>query len=90
MWNSEHVARTATQVLVEYLGVAAQFVVEDAIDATASGHALPQANDEAHLRSFLINLSQHLPPGLPIERIRQTILEQCNTKAPAPIPPHQK
>lgn len=81
-------AQTATQVLVEYLGVAARFVVEDAMDATASSHALPQANHEAHLRSFLINLSQQLPAGLPNEHIRQTILERCT--APAPITPLQK
>jgi hypothetical protein len=90
VWNPEHVAQTATQVLVEYLGVAARFVVEDAMDATASSHALPQANHEAHLRSFLINLSQQLPAGLPNEHIRQTILERCSPTAPAPITPLQK
>ena len=82
-------AQTATQVLIEYIGVSARFVVEDAMDATTASEALPQASEEVHLRSFLINLIQQLPPGLPNERIRQTILEQCSRKAP-PVTPLQK
>ncbi|HCX81022.1 MAG: hypothetical protein A3E00_10415 [Curvibacter sp. RIFCSPHIGHO2_12_FULL_63_18] len=89
VWNPEHVAETATQVLVEYLGVAARFVVDDAMDATTASDGLPQASEEVHLRSFLINLVQQLPAGLPNERIRQTILEQCSRKAP-PVTPLQK
>jgi hypothetical protein len=41
---------------------------------------LLQASEEVHLRSFLINLLQQLPAGLPSERIRQAVLEQCGHK----------
>jgi len=80
VWNPEQVAATATAVLVEYLGVAAQFVVDDAMEATTTGDSLLQASEEVHLRSFLINLLQQLPAGLPSERIRHAVLEQCGHK----------
>lgn len=84
MWNPNPLTAIATRVLVEYLGVAAQFVVEDAMDATTATDHSPLVSDEVHLRSFLINLAQHLPSGLPIERIRQQILAQYTAQASAP------
>jgi hypothetical protein len=77
VWNHEIAALAARKVLVEYLGVAAQFVVEDAMDATLAGGDPSRVSDEVQLRSFLIHLAQHLPPNLPIDRIRQAILKEC-------------
>lgn len=78
MWNPDKAAAIATHVLVEYLGVSAQFVVDDAITMTThgnkNGHHEP---DQAELRSFLINLCSLLPPTLPHDRIRETIFKGC-------------
>jgi hypothetical protein len=86
VWNHENAARAARKVLVEYLGVAAQFVVEDAMDATLAGGDPSRVSEEVQLRSFLIHLAQHLPPNLPIDRIRQAILKEC-AQPPSSTPP---
>ena len=76
MWNPDKAATVATRVLVEYLGVSAEFVVGDAIamskHTNKDGHLDP---DQAELRSFLINLGSLLPSGLPTDRIRESILK---------------
>ncbi len=80
MWNPEKAAAVATEVLVEYLGVAAQFVVQDALDTSTDVHRSGNEYDELHMYTFLINLSNLLPPNLPAERIRETIRKKYNGK----------
>ena len=75
MWNPEKAASIANQVLVEYLGVSAQFVVEDAIAMSQNLSSSGGDSEEMRLRSFLINLSGLLPPGIPSDQIRESILK---------------
>lgn len=80
MWNPDKAASIANQVLVEHLGVSAQFVVGDAI--AMSKHSSASGNDSSELQlpselqllSFLINLVSLLPADLPSDRIRESIL----------------
>lgn len=75
MWNPDKAASIANQVLVEYLGVSAQFVVEDAIAMSKHTSTNGHDSEELELRSFLITLAGLLPPGIPGNRIRESILK---------------
>jgi hypothetical protein len=80
MWNPDKATAIATQVLVEYLGVAAQFVVEDAMAMSKDANRSGNEYEELHMYTFLINLSNQLPPGLPAEQIRETIRKKYHRK----------
>ena len=75
VWNPDKAASIANQVLIEYLGVSAQFVVEDAIAMSKHSSNSGSDSEELQLRSFLINLGGLLPPGIPSDRIRESILK---------------
>ncbi len=75
MWNPEKASSIATGVLTEYLGVSAQFVVEDAIEMSKSVSNGNGSSEELQLRSFLIHLIGQLPPGLPNDRIREAVIK---------------
>lgn len=79
MWNPDKVVAVATQVLVEYLGVSAQFLVEDAIAMCIRPGQLGADSEELQLSAFLIHLSERLPPDLPAHKIRDAILKKCRS-----------
>lgn len=76
VWNPSKASAVATQVLIEYIGVAAQFVVADAIEQTERTAATSNTTEELMLLSFLINLGSELPVSVPTERVRSAIVEK--------------
>jgi len=80
MWDPAKAASVATEVLVEHLGVAAQFVVEEAAAMDTGVHRSGNEYDELHMYTFLMNLSNLLPANLPAEQIREQIRRKYNGK----------
>ncbi|TAG06144.1 MAG: hypothetical protein EAZ43_01265 [Betaproteobacteria bacterium] len=63
-----------TEILRDHLGVAAEFVVEDALaelDSHTEWAAFPKLRDG----QFLNILGRHLPPEVPYARLRQQVIE---------------
>jgi hypothetical protein len=66
-------AACATKALIEYLGVAAEFVVEDALHAASATSVQRTLPDELFLRSFFITLGGMLPPSVPFDLVKRDI-----------------
>jgi hypothetical protein len=64
----------ATTVVAEYMGIAAQFVVEDAMDDMLKNKAF---SNKAELQQlvFFSCLGKQLPPEVPYEKVKQAILK---------------
>lgn len=63
----------AIAVVSEYIGVAAEFVVDDAIDATVAEKALSDL-PRMQLLLFFRNLENELPPEVPFLAVRKQII----------------
>jgi len=75
MFNTESIQRHATGVLTEYMGVAAEFLVEDALAQTHASLGTDGFNEEVFIRTFLTSLSLLLPTSFPQTKINQQILQ---------------
>lgn len=75
MYKTDSVQRQATLVLTEYLGVVAEFVVEDAVSQTLASLGSSPFNEEVFVRTFLTTLSLMLPTHLPQVKINHQILQ---------------
>jgi hypothetical protein len=62
--------------LAEYMGVAAEFVIEDVM-------AVVEANKSMHFNLstrymfFFSTLQEHLPPDVPFAQLKSTIAKKC-------------
>ena len=72
MPTKESLRTQAIEVVAEYMGAAAEFVVDDAWDEVAKNTAF-SAMPEQQLRYFFVCLSKQLPPDLPYIKIKETI-----------------
>ncbi len=73
MIDERKFTKCATTVLTEHLGVAAEFVVDDTLNALRASSTYGQMLDTVFLDSFFITLGGLLPPSVPLDPIRQKI-----------------
>ena len=75
MINEARLEKATALVLTPHLGVAAEFIAEDAIALLRSAKPDQNLNDQAKERVFFIGLGGMLEKTLPFEQIRAHILK---------------
>lgn len=75
MINEARLEEATALVLAPHLGVAAEFIAEDAITLLRSAKPNQNLNDQAKERVFFIGLGGLLEKTLPFEKIRVQILK---------------
>ena len=78
MIDENRLRKASTLVLMSQLGVAAGFVVDDAIEKLKSGKLAINLPDETRLRVYFIGLGGMLDKLLSFEQIRANILLTYN------------
>jgi hypothetical protein len=73
MIDEPKLERATIAVLMDHMGVAAQFAAEDAL-ATFRSKRAGNWSDDLMMRSYFIALAGQLPAGLPVEAIKKQIL----------------
>lgn len=73
--------QATSRALKPHLGVAAEFVAEDALAAFRSGRLSAQSTVEASLQVYFIGLGGLLEKTLPFERIRDQIVKTYDPAA---------
>ncbi len=73
MIDERKLTKCATTVLTEHLGVAAEFVVDDALNAVRASSTSGDMPDAVFLDSWFITLGGMLPPSVPLDSVRRQI-----------------
>ncbi len=68
-------AKGATKALVEHVGVAAEFVVGDALRQLRAAPTYRRLSDAADLGSFFAKLRGLVPADVPFEAVRRDIVK---------------
>lgn len=77
---NEKLRSAAIAALAEYMGIAAEFVVDDAFVEVEKNAAL---NKDARLRDmyFFVCLGKQIPPSVPYAVLKQAIVRASGVKA---------
>jgi hypothetical protein len=65
---------TAVEVLTEYMGIAAEFVVDDAFDEVNKNAAF-SSNPDTRAMYFYVCLGKQLPPEVPYFKVKEAIVK---------------
>jgi hypothetical protein len=71
--DQNKLSASATKALIEYLGVAAEFVVDDALRVVSASSSQGNLPDELFIRSFFIALGGMLPSSVPFDAVKREI-----------------
>ncbi len=75
MIDEARLRKATADALMPHMGVAAEFVAEDAVEQFSSAKAYDKLPDEARLRVFFIGLAGLIDKTLSADNIRQQILK---------------
>jgi len=75
MIDEARLRKATADALVSHMGVAAEFVAEDAVGQLTSAKAYDNLPDDARLRVFFIGLSGLIDKTLSLDSIRKQILK---------------
>ena len=78
--QNEKLRAVSIAVITEYLGVAAEFVVDDAIDDVAKNPAI-DGKPDFEMLYFFVCLGKHLPKEVPYSVIKTAITEKLGIRA---------
>ena len=70
----EKIRASAIEVLIEYMGIGAEFVVDDAMDEVRKMITF-ERDPKFFEMFFFVSLSKMLPPELPFEKIKTATLK---------------
>jgi hypothetical protein len=70
----------AINAVAQYMGVAAEFVVDDALAELAKAEAFSGKEEYQHMY-FFVCLGKQLPPEVPYVKIKETILKALDIRA---------
>jgi hypothetical protein len=71
--------QAAIDAVAEYMGVAAEFVVDDALDDVAKNAAF-EGKDEYQQMYFFVCLGKYMPPEVPYAKVKEAILKVTGGK----------
>lgn len=77
---TEPLRTVAIDVLAEYIGIGAQFVVDDAFDDVAKNAAFARDPKLSEMY-FFVCMGKLLPPEVPYGRVKEAILKIMQSKA---------
>jgi hypothetical protein len=76
----EELRAAAVKAVAEYMGIAAEFVVDDAFVEVAKNTAFA-GNPDLEKMYFFVCLGKILPPEVPYQRVKEVVLKSTGIKA---------
>ncbi len=73
----EKIRAAAIKVLVEYMGIGAEFVVEDAMDLVKKTITF-ERDPKFFEMYFFVSLGKLLPPEVPYDKVKEATLKALN------------
>ena len=78
--QNEKLRAAAITVVAEYVDVASEFIVDDAINDVANNPAVA-GKPEFEILFFFVSLGKHLPPEVPYAIVKTAITKAIGIKA---------
>ena len=75
----EQLRAAATKAVAEYMGIAAEFVVDDALVEVDKNTAFA-SDPELQKMYFFVCLGKLLPPEVPYQRVKEAVLKSMGTQ----------
>jgi hypothetical protein len=76
----EKLRAAAVEAVAEYMGIAAEFVVDDALQEVMASAAFAGKQDMQQM-FFFVCLGKRLPPEVPYATVKQRIIKSTEIKA---------